>query len=569
MVSEEKPLKVLIADDTDTDRLILTSIVKKQGHIVVTASDGLEAVEGFIAERPDIVLLDALMPHMDGFEAARQIKAIAGEEFVPIIFLTSLKDADSLAQCLEAGGDDFMSKPYNRIILQAKIKAFRRMREMQQTMRVQRDQIAIHNEHLITEQEVAKQVFDNVTHSGCVDAANLKHLLSPLAVFNGDVLLAAMRPSGSMLVFLGDFTGHGLPAAIGAMPLASTFYGMAQKGYSMSDILREVNQKLKMTLPVGVFCCGCMIDVNFIKKTMSVWLGGLPDCYLFKHDVKQIEVIQSDHLPLGVLSSQKFSDKYATYDLKDGDRFYMWSDGIHEALNSAGEMFGSERLIKIFEDNKDPETLFDEIGWTVNNFIGEGKRDDDISVVEVKMVPPEEISEEVIAVANSGGHGPKDWAMDFEIRSDTFRDYNPLPMLLNVLMEVPGLRPHSGSVYTILAELYSNALEHGVMGLDSRLKQDPRGFAEYYAQRTRLMEENFEGRICFHFDHIGDDERGELLIRVEDSGRGFEYSNALGNTHSTAGYCGRGIPLIRDMCSRFEYMGAGNIVEAVYNWSHH
>ncbi len=566
---DDKPLKVLIADDTDTDRLILTSIVKKQGHEVITASDGLQAVQSFINEGPDIVLLDALMPRMDGFEAARQIKSIAGEEFVPIIFLTSLKDADSLAQCLDAGGDDFLSKPYNRIILQAKIKAFRRMRAMQQTMREQRDQIAIHNEHLITEQEVAKQVFDNVTHSGCVDAANIKHLLSPLAVFNGDVLLAAMRPSGSMLVFLGDFTGHGLPAAIGAMPLASSFYGMAQKGYSMSDILREVNQKLKTTLPVGVFCCGCMIDMNFNKQSMLVWLGGLPDCYLYRHQQRELEIITSDHLPLGVLSGQKFSDKCTSYDLQPGDRFYMWSDGIHEAQNPAGEMFGSERLEGVFRKNRNVETLFDEIGWTVNSFIGEGERDDDISVVEVKMVPPEEISEEVMAVTNSGGHGPKNWAIDFELRNETFRDYNPLPMMLNVIMEVPGLRPHSGSVYTILAELYSNALEHGVMGLDSQLKQDPSGFAEYYAKRTQLMNDLVNGKVHFHFEHIGSDDAGELLIRVEDSGKGFDYSNKIEGDHATEGYCGRGIPLIRDMCKRLDYLGAGNIVEVVYAWSHH
>lgn len=567
-MTEGKSLKVLVADDSNTDRLILSSIVKKQGHVIIAASDGLEAVEKFIEERPDIVLLDALMPNMDGFEAARQIKAEAGEDFVPIIFLTSLQDAESLAQCLEAGGDDFMSKPYNRIIIQAKINAFSRMQEMHATLRIQRDQISLHNEHLITEQEVAKQVFDNITHSGCVDAENIKYLLSPLAVFNGDVLLAAMRPSGSMLVFLGDFTGHGLPAAIGAMPLASIFYGMAQKGYSMPDILREVNQKLKTTLPVGVFCCGCMIDVNFNKKSMSVWIGGLPDCYLYRHDTRQLETLVSNHLPLGVLSSQKFSDKHEVLEMSDGDRFYMWSDGIHEALNPEGEMFGEERLLRVFDDNENADSLFDEIGRSVNTYIGEGERDDDISVVEVRMVPSEDISEEVETVVSSGGQGPKDWSIDFDIRSKTFRDYNPLPMLLNILMEVPGLRPHSGSLYTILAELYSNALEHGVMGLDSTLKTDPKGFAKYYALRTQRMEENLDGNIRFHFDHSSSDEEGRLLIRVEDSGKGFAYSNEVDNDHTVKGYCGRGIPLIRDMCSRFEYKGSGNIVEAVYQWSY-
>ena len=81
-----------------------------------------------------MVLLDALMPIMDGFESARLIKLHAGDKFIPILFLTSLTDNESLVKCLDAGGDDFLSKPYSRIVLQAKIKSFNRMREMNETV---------------------------------------------------------------------------------------------------------------------------------------------------------------------------------------------------------------------------------------------------------------------------------------------------------------------------------------------------------------------------------------------------------------------------------------------------
>src|SRR5690625_5753446 len=158
-----------------------------------------------------------LMPRFDGLGAALKIKSLAGEELVPIIFLTSLTYTESLVQCVDAGGDDSLSKPYNRVILQAKIKSFYRMREMHTTMLAQRDQIALHNEHFMQEQTVAKQVFDNIAHSGCLDANNVKYYLSSLAIFNGDIMLAAMRPSGSMMVCLGGFTGHGLPAALGGV----------------------------------------------------------------------------------------------------------------------------------------------------------------------------------------------------------------------------------------------------------------------------------------------------------------------------------------------------------------
>jgi len=564
-----EPLKILIADDTDTDRMLLERIVAKQGHNVITACDGVEAVDAFKREKPDIVLLDALMPNMDGREAACEIKRLAGDDMVPIIFLTSLKDADSRAGCLSAGGDDFMTKPYNRIILQAKITAFSRMRNMHSTLYRQKDQIELHNQHLIQEQEIAKKIFDNVAHSGSLNAPNIKHMLSPLAIFNGDVLVAAFRPSGSMMVLMGDFTGHGLPAAIGAMPLASTFYGMTQKGFSMGDILREINHKLKSILPPAVFCCACMVHINFRQKTMSVWNGGLPDCYLYRANEGKVVPVRSTHLPLGVVAGHSFNDDCEHFDMSVGDRFFMWSDGIHEALNEQGEMFGEERLLNVFQQNSEVDNLFDDIIASVNHFIGDTERDDDISVVEVGMLDPEAMTmESNTKVDTTALQGPMEWAMDYEVRPGTFRNFNPLPLLLNIVIEVPGLRPHGGTVYTILSELYSNALEHGILGLSSEMKASPSGFTEYYQKREEMLQAVQEGKVCIRLEHQATEQGGELAITVTDSGPGFNVGDNIDNESGTEGYCGRGIPLLRTLCKSFRYLGNGNQVEAVFEWVH-
>lgn len=172
-------LTILIAEDNAADRLLLSTIVSRQGHRVLTAGNGLEAVALFETERPQLVLMDVMMPVMDGFEAARRIKQQAGEELVPIIFLTSLSETEALVQSLEAGGDDFLSKPYNRVILEAKINAMGRLHLLQRTVLEQRDLIVRHNEHLLNEQRVAKAVFDKVAHSGCLNASNVRYLQSP------------------------------------------------------------------------------------------------------------------------------------------------------------------------------------------------------------------------------------------------------------------------------------------------------------------------------------------------------------------------------------------------------
>jgi CheY-like chemotaxis protein len=559
-------LKILIADDNDSDRMILSSIIKQQGHCVIEAYDGINAVEVYQRERPDIVLLDVIMPNMDGMDAAKAIKSIAGEKMVPIIFLTSLTDASSLAKCLDSGGDDFLSKPYNKTILQAKINDFSRMRNMHATLQKQRDIIAINNKHLLHEQQVAKAVFDNVAHSGCLNAVNLKHHISPLAIFNGDVLLAARKPSGGMHLLLGDFTGHGLPAAIGAMPLAEVFYGMTAKGFSLTDITREINAKLKSILPLGVFCCACVMDLSFRKKTLEVWLGGLPDCYLYRSESGTRESLASTHLPLGVLGAEAFDASTTKLNMDINDRFFAWSDGIHEARNASNEMFGDERLMKVFEQSLPVDELFDGVLTSVENFVGSCEQDDDLTLFEVSMVEEELLEGADISIVAGSVQGPMDWKMTYELRPETLKNYNPLPLILHVLMEVPGLRPVSGQLYTLLVELFSNAFEHGVLELDSSLKKTSDGFAEYYKLRTQRINVLSAGEINITLDHKHTKGGGRLIIIVEDSGNGFDISKIKSVDGCT--YYGRGINLIASLCNSFEFQGKGNIVQAELLWNH-
>ena len=565
-MTDLRSLKILVADDTDSDRLILETIVRKEGHQVFSAKNGLEAVAIFKEQRPDIVLLDALMPELDGFDAARQIKQLAGDELVPIIFLTSLQDTESLVHCLDAGGDDFLSKPYNRVILKAKIKSFNRMRGLHNTMIMQRDLLSQHHQRLLQEQTVAKQVFDNVAHSGCLNASNVRFFLSSLAVFNGDVVVAAIRPNGNMMVLLGDFTGHGLPAAIGAMPLASTFYGMVHKGFSMSDVLREINKKLKAILPIGLFCCATMIDFNFRRKRIKVWNGGLPAGVIYRGSDNTLIPLRSTHLPLGVLQDKSFKDDVLVHDLERHDRIFMWSDGIHEARNSDGDMFGEERLFRLFEENESSESAFDEILLGVKNFIGSGEQDDDLSMIEILMEYPENVSHPAYNYSKQHQLLPVEWEMRFEVIPTSFKSFDPLPFLLNVLTEEPDLRGFSGSLYTILSELYSNALEHGVLGLSGDLKKTPEGFTEYYMLREKLLSEVKVGFVHIYFAYSSNIDGGTLTLRVEDSGPGFDFASRQGKELSITGYSGRGIGIVEKLCKTVRYYGTGNKVEVVFAW---
>ncbi|MBF4555238.1 fused response regulator/phosphatase [Pseudomonas sp. p50] len=564
MQSPFESLTVLIAEDSAADRLLLSTIVRRQGHEVLTAANGAEAVEVFRQQRPQLVLMDAMMPVMDGFEAAQQIKALAGETLVPIIFLTSLTESEGLARCLEAGGDDFLAKPYNQVILAAKIKAMDRLRRLQATVLQQRDQIARHHNYLLNEQRVAKAVFDKVAHSGCLNAPNIRYLQSPYALFNGDLLLAAFTPAGDMHVLLGDFTGHGLPAAVGAMPLAEVFYGMTAKGYGLSETLREMNAKLKRILPVDMFCCATLLCLSFQRRSVEVWNGGMPDGYLHNIASDERTPLTARHLPLGVLSPETFDDRTEVFPMALGDRVFLLSDGVIDTCDADEQLFGVERLHQVFAANRQPEELFEEIEQALQDFRGEAR--DDVSMVEVSLLDATQMRPPTLVYSDSGQSCPLDWSVSFEFRAASLKRFNPLPYLLQLLLEVHGLRAQSGALYSVLAELYSNALEHGVLGLDSSLKRDASGFARYYQERNARLDALRSGYVRVHLEVVPTGEGGCLSIRVEDSGKGFDIARVMERPAENVRLSGRGVNLVQQLGCNASWSDNGRSARVEFFW---
>lgn len=551
------PLTVLVADDNPADRMILGRLVERLGHRVYLVENGQMAVEQFAQRRPDIVLLDALMPVMDGFAAARQIKQQAGEDLVPIIFLTSLTETDALVQCLEAGGDDFLTKPYNPVILDAKISAFRRMREMHQTLQAQRDVIAAQHASLLQDQELAKIIFDRVAHTGALNHSSLRYLQSAYAMFNGDILLAANRPSGEMHLLLGDFTGHGLSAAIGAMPLAEVFYAMTAKGFSLRDILIELNDKLATILPVGIFCCAVLIEVNPGKGLVEVWNGGLPEVMILGQSAELMRSIPSTHLPLGVASRQRFNPEPVVMAMRAGERLLCWTDGVIESRNQAGEVFGDAGVHEVLDAYiGHPGRVFDGLLDALERF--HGSPEDDVSLLQVVM--PEPVARCPAPRASAPPAQVQDWRLSYTYRAGSIREQNPLPFLLARLMEVPGLRPQAGALFTVLSELYSNALEHGLLQLDSAWKQDSDGFALYYQERGERLRTLAHGWIRLTLNHFPTPDGGMLQIECEDSGNGFDPACAA------ADYAGRGLALVTALAQEVEVDGVSSRVRVAFSW---
>jgi len=179
--------KALIVDDEKTNRLVLKSLLAKQGYQTIEAVNGQEASDLFHRENPSIIFMDVMMPVLDGYEATRQIKAASANHFVPVIFLTAMSDEEALAQCIEAGGDDFLVKPYDKLILQSKIRSMLRIAVLNRE--VQGMYSMIHRE-----QEIAESVFVNAIQSSNIENPYIRQVVRPAGIFSGDMVLSAYSP---------------------------------------------------------------------------------------------------------------------------------------------------------------------------------------------------------------------------------------------------------------------------------------------------------------------------------------------------------------------------------------
>jgi adenylate cyclase len=176
-----EPARILVVDDVRDNVEILQMRLESQGYEVATAGDGVEALEKVRELRPDLVLLDIMMPKMDGIEAVKQIKADLSLPFIPVILVTARADAKDVIAGLESGGDDYLTKPVDHAALSARVRAMLRIKALHDTVQTQARRLEEQATELAAlnrtlEERVAAQV-DEIERIG-----RLKRFLAPQIV---------------------------------------------------------------------------------------------------------------------------------------------------------------------------------------------------------------------------------------------------------------------------------------------------------------------------------------------------------------------------------------------------
>lgn len=371
-------MKILIAEHNPTGRNQLTQMLKLDDHDVLQAVTWEDTLAQFAEHRPDLVLLEPTQPGASGHCCVPELKRLDPNRFVPVILVTSVADPISLSGFLESEADDFIEPPYNHYVLKAKVSGFERVDELYRRLEKFRTN---------TKQEIklAKHMFDAITTRKSEEASHIQQWTLAAGHFSGDLLIFERTPDDTLHIMLGDFTGHGLVAAVGALPTSDIFYAMTKKNCGISDIAAEMNRKLHRLLPTGRFCCAALLSISPLTGRLEVWNGGLPPILMIDGQHRVAHRLPSNRLPLGILSAENFDSSTIKLSTEGLYQAILYSDGLIEAQNTAGQEFGDTRLTDALGITGAGGSLLQQIKAAVIGFLGGLEPHDDVSLLTINL----------------------------------------------------------------------------------------------------------------------------------------------------------------------------------------
>jgi len=591
-----KSFQVLIVDDEQPVREIIKLALAKLKCKVIMAENGKIALEMFKTHKPDVIILDLRMPVMNGFEFLKALEPKTTDPYM-VIVLTGHGTSEDVEKSYSLGVNVFIRKPLNVIEIREAVKRCivlnkfheqleekveQRTIELKEANKQLEDEIKEKTilqqslidanshveslyERLRREYDIAAKIFSNIVRTNIPKCSNVNFLSSSMEIACGDIALAIQKPSGGMYVFVGDFTGHGLSAAIGAIPVTDIFYSSTEKDLSICDIVSQINNKLKSTFPTSIFLAACIMELNYSTNTLTLWNGGLPDALVVGKNGGIKKRLKSNHLPLGILSNDNINLDVEIAELDSDDRVYIYSDGVIESFNPDGEMFGQKRFDDFFNNNYCSENAIEKIGKKLNEFRGNSPQKDDITLVEVICAPGEfDYKNNSQDNYDSQKNG---WEIAFKFDAPFLKQMNLSNFIQNIILEkelkIDGPKE---DIFLVLTELITNAMQYGLLNLSSELKKDITGFEKFMIQKQEALNNLTRGWIKLNIEFSFQDNQNRLIIIIEDSGSGFNYQAKLLELSENLTLSGRGIQLLHSICKEVTFYGNGNKVKVIYEW---
>lgn len=564
-------MKILLVEDRGGSEAPLADILRQSGHTVVLTQDGNDALECFIRGRHDVVVTAAAAAGLDGIALTQRIMAQAAPLWQPVIYIAPEGEESRQFAAIEAGADTFFVRPVNVAALSARLAAIDRLLVIQRE--AERRQVEICR-YLVAEENDLRMARHLIEYQmmpegmRLLDDPAVDHWRQPSRKLGGDMLLVARTPSGVLHILLSDANGTGLSAYVSLQPIIAPFLRMTEKGFTLAAIVRELNRKVRFTLPPGRLLAAQMASVDSRSGIVSIWNGGMPPAFLLDGPGHHFHEFPLVHDALGALDEDHFDDHIEIHACTPGDQLVMVSDGLLGAEGSAGKRFGEQGLADALVGHP-PNLRRDKVVAAVLAHLADTDAEDDMTLVLVdceRSTP--EVSLPLLSATQADIHGA--WSVDLRLAASELRHVDVIPMLLGVTEQFPLARNCSGELFLVLSELFNNALDHGLLRLDSRIKHSPDGMETWLMLREERLAALEEGEIRLWVEQVIERGRPFLRIRCSDSGDGFDLAHTLeagrqrlsGADPSTQPY-GRGLALVESVADVIGTGTRGNEIDVL------
>ncbi len=364
---------ILLVDDNPTNLQVLFQTLDGVGCKLLIAKNGETALAIAGKARPDLILLDIMMPDIDGYEVCRQLKSVPATADIPVIFLSALGETEDKVKGLHLGAVDYITKPFQPNEVIARVNTHLTIHRLKREVESQKDQL----EH---ELEVVSEVQRKLLPKQlpAIDGFKLAVYYETSRYAGGDYYDIIEIPDNRWGFLIADAEGHSAPAAVLMAMTCALFRAYPGSPDDPAKILHYLNEHLcKVAEPSFMTALYAVYDAD--QKTMRVARAGhpLPMIYRFS-EKKAIEFICPGVHPLGIEPYDREIPVTETQ-LDKGDRFLVYTDGVSERFNKAQEIYGEERLLRLLAGGStaDPQNVLAAIMADVETFAGERPADDD------------------------------------------------------------------------------------------------------------------------------------------------------------------------------------------------
>jgi serine phosphatase RsbU (regulator of sigma subunit) len=371
----KSPPLILIVDDNPTNVEIFQMRLAANHYDIITAMDGEAGLRMARDHLPDLILLDIMMPKIDGIEVCRRLKSDPSLPFMPIIMVTAKAESKDVVAGLEAGGDEYLTKPVDHAALVSRVKSMLRIKELHDTVLEQSAQLKAQLETATKIQSLFWPKMPELEAGSHIWAVSV-----PAAYVGGDFYDVIPLPDGSLLAYVADVSDKGVPAALIMAALSTKIRSEARSQSEVDKLLETINNSTyQLMSEEGFFATIVLARYWPLSGKMQIVLGGhLQPLRVVAGGLGKMPQISG--ISLGATPDARYEKKEIT--LVPGESVLFYTDGIIEARNEDMEFFGNDRLADFINNAQGPPWGKALLG-SVRHWQGNTPASDDLTILEI------------------------------------------------------------------------------------------------------------------------------------------------------------------------------------------